>query len=297
MKKFMARKMEEIFNQFEKDIEEEKYLCQLKNFDFSGDRLPEYENEMQQEFYLLRYLPAYLLEYYQIYSEVIRGEFIEDKYSILSLGCGCGIDLWGFEFARQKYDTFAEVKYTGIDRIKWVHSDFFKGNTFINEDIKERKKLENKEYNIIMFPKSIGEFKDEVFESLKDTLRRSEFESDKIVLISSARKTRIEKDTEKMNEIAEIFVKNHRYKILNEESRNRCRTFGGEDHYLGKIVKGMDYPEEIKNYLLSLYQKCEKYKKTGKSCEERCQNIISKYPILTTSQIYFQILYLEREEK
>ena len=84
---FAMEKLKEIFFDFLDNLEEKEYLCELKNFGFKGEVLPDYQNQFIQQYYLLKYFPAYLTEYYFLYNEIIKKNFLKDNYNILSIGC------------------------------------------------------------------------------------------------------------------------------------------------------------------------------------------------------------------
>ena len=62
-----------------------KTLCLLKDVTYLGGNIPDYSSIAVQQLYLLKYFPAYLIEYYDIYRDVLTDKFIKLPLNILSL--------------------------------------------------------------------------------------------------------------------------------------------------------------------------------------------------------------------
>ena len=289
-KRFLDEKMNMIFADFQRDVYKQGCLCKLKEFNFSGTQLPDYKDEMAQKFYLLKYLPAYLTEYYYIYNQIFNRDFLKENYSILSLGCGCGVDLWGLNYLKEKKRLKYPVNYTGVDVVKWKYSEFSKMNgNFKNIDIVDIEKLEG-DYNTIIFPKSISEFDELAFQHLKDIIGKKEFRSKRVVLVGAIRKSRVERDLERLEKITDIFIKKHGYLVADSETNIPSLN----SPYIYQVASDITYPVEIKDYIVNLNTKCAKYKKNGVNCEFSCSELLRRYPVLKTSQMTFKIIYLER---
>lgn len=289
-KRFLDEKMNMIFEDFQRDVYNEGCLCKLKEFNFSGTQLPNYRDEMAQKFYLLKYLPAYLTEYYYIYNQIFNRDFLKENYSILSLGCGCGVDLWGLNYLKEKKSLKYPVNYTGVDVVKWKYSEFDNMNgRFKNIDVLDMEKLEG-DYNTIIFPKSISEFDELTFQHLKNIIGKKEFNSKRIILVGALRRSRMESDMQRLEKITDIFIKKHGYLVADSET-----TIPSDNApYIHQVASDINYPVEIKKYLISLNTQCNKYKSNGKNCEFSCSELLGRYPILKTSQMTFKIIYLEK---
>lgn len=141
---------------FRKLAREEKNLCDLSNM-FESGGTPDYSSELVQSFYVLKYYPAYLAEYLDLYNR-LKDLLRRDHYEILSVGSGCGTDYDALRFS----DIADRANWEGIDVIEWQYkseckiskSDFFKYAPYCGKN--------NKEYNVIFFPRSADEMiKDE----------------------------------------------------------------------------------------------------------------------------------------
>ncbi|MGO3801485.1 MAG: class I SAM-dependent methyltransferase [Fusobacterium sp.] len=294
---FAMEKLKEIFFDFLDNLEEKEYLCELKNFGFKGEVLPDYQNKFIQQYYLLKYFPAYLTEYYFLYNEIIKRNFIKENYNILSIGCGCGIDFWGMKLANEKSNKNLNIKYTGVDIINWSYWENYDYNAkVITKDILSFD-LNDNNYNIIIFPKSIGEFNDEEFSKLKDSFRNSNFLSDKLTIVLSLRKARNTRDARRGIEIFNIIQNELGY--IAKDPLKECYSFekkrNGFAYRIEDILPEFGYPSSLSDFLSDYYldfledNPCP----FKKFCEE---NVFSRKPVKTMSQVCFNIVNFERRQ-
>lgn len=298
MKEFIELKMREIFEEFKQDIKNMTTLCELKEFKFNSVNVPDYNKDVIQRYYLLRYLPAYLLEYYIIYWNIFNMNFIRNNLNVLSIGAGCGIDFWGLRFAANYTQREINLKYTGLDIVDWLYWDNMGCETcwYLNDDIRKMKVLCSEEYNIIIFPKSIGELDSDTFINLKNVFANTNFTQDKIIVASSIRKSRLAFDMDRFKEILNIFETCHNFDCLDSKElyfyyeKDRFGNYPKLEHIFG----GFTYPEDIRDFMINLNKNCKTYINNGfKSCKFDCTDI-NRYPITRASQIEFQIMRLER---
>lgn len=298
MREFMEEKMDLIFEHFKESLGLEERYCNLKNFRFDSKNIPDYNNYLIQQYYLLKYLPGYLVEYYCIYSTIIKEKFICEDYNILSIGCGCGVDLWGCDFAMEDSEEDYRIRYTGLDVVEWAYRDEC-GNEayFLQQNINEMKSLDEGDYNVIIFPKSIGEFSTEDFNKLKISIRDTEFSSDRLILATSLRKKRIDDDLDRVAEIAKILRDSKGYSILDNMNsyiyyRNKDN---GYPYRINDIINNYLYPEYIKEYLINFYMNCQGYiDDSVNCCKDTCEPVFTRLPITTMSQVAFSIIRLEK---
>jgi hypothetical protein len=299
MRGFIKDKMSMIFADFKIDLGTMGKFCELKNFRFDLGYIPDYSNLVMQRFYLLRFLPAYLTEYYLMYLELLELEFIAKDIKIVSFGCGCGIDFWGAKFASDDYDSKIKIMYTGFDIVKWNYTDKLKNKNalFINNDINKIGILDEDEYNVIMFPKSIGELDNTTFNNLKDIIRNSNFNKDRIILLSSIRKSRNLFDVDRLSDLVSILENTHHYQCLDSRQERTLweKNDNGVFPRFADICDNFIYPQDIRNFIASLNSKCQGYNsKSLGTCKDDC-DIMQRYPITTTSQSEYQILRLEKD--
>lgn len=48
-------------------------------------------------------------------------------------------------------------------------------------------------------------------------------------------------------------------------------------------------------YIKSLNEKCEKYLTNGMNCEKNCKSYLTRWPVLKTGNICYQIIKFERK--
>jgi len=295
MKEFIVNMMERIFIDFYDEVGEMDSLCCLKGFRYDGNNLPEYSDENIRRLYLLRYLPAYLVEYFLIYKKILKSNHIKKAFNIISIGSGCGLDYYGAHFAVKFFGLDKKhIRYTGLDAIDWEYKKKLRNNKiyFVNEDINEWEELDEDGYNIIIFSKSIGEFDIKTFSNIKNIFKFTSFSEDRICLVCSLREQRKSFDIDRFEEITKIMKDEHAFKT---EDDPRIFYYYKDRQWLGHLCGDFNYPDHIKDFITSLSQKCPNFKKNGnKSCEPDCSDILDRYPILTDSYINYQFVRLTR---
>ena len=294
MRNFIETRMYDIFDDFRESLACYNCYCELKNLRFNSNNIPDYSKPILQQFYLLRYFPAYLVEYYDIYNTIRDEKFISTPYDVLSIGAGCGLDYFGLNYALQGEGLSVSdyVYYTGIDQIDWGYRDTLDNTDchFINRDINELSCLDA-DYNIIIFPKSIGEFTKAGFTRLEKIFRVSDFRTDRLVLISSLRELNANTDVNRLTSIATILEEIHGFKCLDDK---KAYTHYRENAGLRTYFSDFIYPDEILSYIKSLSFRCPvRMGNGGVSCENECL-AMNRSPILRTSHIKYQILKLQR---
>lgn len=291
MRDFIENTMQTIFDDFQDELNNYESCCYLKNLRFDKGNIPDYSDKLIQQLYMLRYFPAYLIEYYTMYKKLKEIKFLE-QYNVLSIGCGCGIDYYGLYFALD--ENIDQICYTGIDKVDWLYrNDLGNENCyFIMEDITNWNNLDKNGYNLIVFPKSIGEFDQAAFQKLKIAIKNTRFEQDKICLISSARDSHIDSDVNRLEELIQVFEDTHKFNCNNKEEKYiKFKENAG----LRKFFPEFEFPNEILDYLISLLNQCKNYTQNDYiACSTECEVQLNKWPILRTGHIKFQIKRLER---
>ena len=295
MREFIESMMDEIYIDFYDEVGEMDCLCDLKGFRYDGTNLPKYDDENIRRLYLLRYFPAYLVEYYLIYCKIIKSKHIENNLNIISLGSGCGLDYYGVYFASEAFGLDKEdICYTGLDTIDWDYKKTLTTKThFTNEDINEWEELDEDDYNIIVFSKSIGEFGNKTFSNIKNVFKSTSFSENRICLVCSFREKRRNVDIDRFEEITEIMKDKHAFK-----TEDNPKTFYQykKGQYLGSLCSNFYYPGSVKEFITSLSQKCPNFEKNGKtSCKPNCSKLLDRSPILTASYINFNFIKLFRD--
>ena len=299
MKRTINEITNKIFKGFLHSIEKNGGLCPVKGLRYDGMRIPDYNDLMVQQLYLLRYFPAYLVEYFDIYRDVLKNKKFQKPFRVLSVGCGCGLDYYALELAlKEKGTTCADtVYYTGVDKIQWAYSDDLGNDDFeilICDfiGIGDINSIQDKAFDIIIFPKSIGEFSERDFKALIKQFKSSTFPKDEIYIISSIRKEYTSIDQDRMEKLLTCLEDIHGYYC--EKPRTQYiyykKSAGIRKHFYDFV-----YPDEIFKFLNNLDSKCPTKLRNGKFCESDCQqNLNNKRPILKTDHIRYQYFKLKK---
>lgn len=295
MEIFIREKMDNIFNDFKSELNNLDNYCILKDVRFNRNNVPDYTNPIIQQLYLLRYFPAYLAEYYIIYKELLIQKHVGKPFNVLSIGAGCGLDYYGLNLALKDFNINLSdsVYYTGVDLVEWKYRDDL-GNTdcwFFEDNIANWDELEQDDYNIIIFPKSIGEFDNYSFQQIENIFSNTMFKSDSLCIISSLRESRSFIDGERLSRLIDILETEHSYISL--DPKEKCKVFT-EKKGLISVIPGFKYPDHILEFITSLSTKCGTFIDWSENCQRDC-TYLNKYPILTTGHIKYQSIRLERQ--
>jgi len=270
-------------------------LCELNDINYAGGHIPDYSNPKIQLFYLLKYAPAYLVEYYSIYKEILKLTKKEEiYYKILSIGAGASLDYLGMQQACQDegINFLSLVDYHGIDKIGWTPFAEIKNPNyhFSYADIYRWNKLDAEDYNVIIFPKSIFELSH--FNKIIALFHNSQFQSDKLILVNSL-KTGNTEDKDKFNKLVSEIMMRHNY-WMRGDSVGIANYYTPKANRLTDLYPGFEYPPKTMNMLMNLYIYCSEFRKNGKSCDNHCVAHLDRYPIMNAAHINYQIIILVR---
>ncbi|MFC1588032.1 hypothetical protein ACFL54_06970 [Planctomycetota bacterium] len=295
MQAFIHEKTHRFFRTFKRRMKKHGKLCDCKTLTYEGGDIPDYENKILQPYYLLRYFPAYLAEYYLMYKKMLRSLFLKNQQlKVLSIGCGSGIDLWGLYFAikNKHLNPDEKIDYTGVDLVNWRYFDNMELEDvyFYQKNIADWEEMDEDNYNVIVFPKSIGEFSVPDFASLCKMFENTTFSEDRICVLCSLMELGRGSDMNRCKKIANILTKKHGYSCLDDTSKYWHYKEAGIRKYCWDFV----YPDNIKNYLDGLQRHCPTYIENGNvSCKDDCDNL-NRSPILKTTYINYSMLRFKR---
>ncbi|NJD02948.1 MAG: hypothetical protein FIA99_10235 [Ruminiclostridium sp.] len=291
--------LSEVYSDFSEYINDNPCLCKLKTVNYNLDSWPDYSDFHVQQLYLLRYAFIYAFEYKQMYLEVLsRMINLDDGLIILSIGCGSGIDFWSAVAAVQdKQLRDFSISYYGLDEIDWAYTikseASYKAKYMIKDAVKLFQKTKTFPHNVFMFPKSIAEFTISDFSEMCDSLKEKTIEKDQLHVIISLRSNDLgmEADMERTKLIISAlkrqgFTTKDMYSTYTH-FRNKTR---GIRAYDGNFI----YPNEAKELINDLNQKCEQYLYKLDNCESDCKPLLTRSPAFTPSIIRYQILSFER---
>jgi hypothetical protein len=299
MQDFIRKKLKEIYDDFEELAKHRGCLCDCGSFTYAeGSPPPDYANPLVQAHYLLRYLPAYLAEWWEVYDRLLNKTVVYDEVSITSFGCGCGIDLWGLRFALEDRGLRlrGRVTYTGIDRTKWRYADMLAGSTakLIIRDVTEVERLDPTT-NVVAFGRSLSEFDDSAFDALCEAVRRTNFVTDLIVLLAtrSATGKRKEDEERRLQVLSALLQERQGFGLRREKSVSHE---GGKSVAIRTICPGFDYPDNMLEKVKALHSRCGRAVQQGEFCVG-CRFPKREWPILTTKFYSYIGLCHERERR
>lgn len=293
--------IQQIYEDFSEYYDEGHNMCELKKLTFEAGELPDYNSKRMQQFYLLRYAFAYSFEYSCIYDNIIKDFKEKPQIEVVSIGCGAMIDYWSLVYSlKQHRMKECSVRYVGIDEINW------------NYKIKPRKKdkvqfrLENAKRafarnekfisDIYFFPKSISEFDEEEMSIMIGALSQKPIIKDTIYFCFSIRSDQgsMDRDMKKTKKIVKALEKRN-YIISTSHNTYNTYTYFEGDKGIASFDSEFIYPEDALEYIKNLNEKCEKYMECGTNCKRNCKTYLTRWPILKTSNICYQIIKFERK--
>lgn len=286
----------EIYEEFKEALDDKNEFCNLRNVNFDGNSLPDYSNPEEALLYCLRYHYGYAFEYEVMYNKILPEFKDRDTISVVSIGCGNGIDLWSLEHGieRLRLD-ISRINYTGIDGVDWINkiitSDKDSVNYF-NCEVREAGPILNSLDNvdILMFPKSINEVNVSDLRFIEQILSKK---TDNIYILASFRKNDyyLKSDINKFNLICSLFENDGFILESGESDAYYCYD---EPKGIRSYFDDYLYPEEILDYIENLYNNCNAYDANELDCKY-CESRLTRRPILKTSLACYNYVKLKRD--
>jgi len=301
MRDFIKDKLETIYADICIAASKSNGLCELKKFTFSGGNSPNYGDPLVRMYYMLKYFPGYLAEYYLMYKKLLKFNILpEDDIDIISIGCGCGVDYWGFHFIAKGWleKHRKTTSYTGYDIHNWEYRDKIDNVNveFTNKDIGTLNSLDSGKfaYNVIVFPKSISDLPADVYENLVAAIETTKFERDKIAILCSLMLDGLSMnyDFSRLNRIVDVMTKSHGY--ICEDNLNKYTTMVNPEAGLNNVVSGFNYSLDINSTINSILHQCPNFQKNGKSCKDDCTTM-NQWPVLKQKYVNYAIRRLRKE--
>ena len=296
MRDFIEAVLRKVLLDFNQSAAQARGLCACKGLTYEAGGSPDYNDAMVQQLYMLRYFPAYLVEYYIMYESLLETNHLPDNLNVLSIGCGCGLDLWGLYFAlkRRGRDCATTIKYTGVDLTPWQYryNMDLPNVRFIQQDITAWQTLDRNDYNVFVFPKCIGEFPPEVFKKICNMFSHTSFLQDRVCGLCSLMNIGINSDIDRYKQGARAMEEGHGFQVLDSVDEYwQCE----KDEGLRKVCSDFIYPNDVLKNVKDVFKLCPRLIANGLSCEPDCEGQLNKSPILKTSFIKYQVLRFERQ--
>lgn len=182
-------------------------LCGCRSLQFNGGHLPDYNDPLVQDIYILRYGLAYAYEYKQMYSRFFQESEVGKNLEVVSVGCGNMIDYWAL---RKEAPKNCKIVYHGVDTIEWNKRFYsFLGPTVdfnhqsISEYLAARDKLTA---DVYVFPKSISEISDAELEKICNIIREKGIDKKEVHLLFAMRanETSLKMDWQKTTRLYKV---------------------------------------------------------------------------------------------
>ncbi len=290
--------IQQIYEDFSEYYDEGHNMCELKKLTFEAGGLPDYNSKRMQQFYLLRYAFAYSFEYSCIYDDILKDFKEKPRIEVVSIGCGAMIDYWSLVYSLiQHRMQECSVRYDGIDKIDWNYKIKPRKNDKVHFNLENAKKTFAKNekfvYDVYFFPKSISEFDEGEMSIMIDALSQKPIVKDTIYFCISIRSDQgsMDRDMKKTKKIIRALEKNN---YVTSTSHNTYTHFK-ENKGIVSIDGAFCYPTDALEYIKNLNTKCKMYLANGENCKKKCSSYLSRYPILRTGNICYQIIKFERK--
>lgn len=262
----------EVLEEAYKELSKCKAWCVIKTYDPAVNN--SYENLAYRAFYTLKYFPAYLVEYFFIYKK-IRSLFKFDfeQKSILSIGCGSGIDY----YAIRNLMGNENFKYTGVDIHEWEYRPEVTNAQFYDTGIESITEEQIADTDVFIFPKSIANMSPYINNFAKKILNKGKDE----IIIGYSFCTHTDTDSVHGKLEAEQlhnFLKSKYNMDENSTGPDTCMVWKSEEYKgLRSIHQDFVYPEKMKKALEDFKEQCLS------SDDAKCVSCNEKsFPILTT---------------
>jgi hypothetical protein len=288
MEGFIRERLDIFYRDFVRLAREEESLCACRDLTFIAGRAPDYGQPLVQDLYLLRYFPAYLAQYYLLYKRVLERKFLF-TLRVASIGCGCGIDLWGLRFAvaGRHLDPDASIAYTGYDSVAWQHTDTL-GLRRAEVRVEDAANLSlSRNTNVVMFPLSLSELSDGCVDALVATIGQTGFATSRVAVLAVMRREDTERQEQRLDRLSTMML---------ASGFDLCpdRGFaydGPKDVGISAVVPQFQYPETTRAALKELVSLCNRGRAADCSCEA-----FEREPILRTKYFNYRALFFERSK-
>ena len=277
----------EVFKSFKR---KEDQWCNLQNFSL---HTVSYEDELHQEYYLLKYFLAYFTEYYHALENKFFTEYKKNTLKVISIGCGAGIDYYALNMYLNIKGLDIDLDYTCIDIIDWSYKPTDDNCNFIHSDINE---IENNIFDnadLIIFPKILTELNNDTIMHIINLLKSSALKEEVYFLNSYI--TDNSHDNQRVNGIEQF------KKICNSLQENGfeidnnvdCDTYTHFTKYQGlrAIYDFFIYPQDI----LDIFNKLEKHCNSAQGSIECSQCDIGTFPIMKTNYIAYLVIKFKND--
>jgi len=215
----------------------------------TGLNIVNYQKKYNQRYYLLKYYPAYFTEYFHIWEKFFEKNKELKKIKIISIGCGAGIDYDALIHYKRINQLKVEIDYKGFDIIDWKYKD--DNMNFELKNIKDFKKKDFKNVNLIILPKILTELNSEQLTQLAEIINSGRTSNELYFLNSYITYDVFNKKnvngTQEFKIICNVLKKNSY--ILKKNKCKKFKTISDRKEGLIKKYSFFVYPDKIKKKL------------------------------------------------
>jgi hypothetical protein len=282
----MEKYLVKIYQDF---LKEKDRWCHIGNSQFSNSSYKnyddkQYEKNVIEQYYLLRFAPFYLEEYFEIYLQFLQ-MYEDGNLKVLSVGVGTGLDFWGLADAVIHLNKTVSIDYMGIDLVDWKYR--LKEIRFLQKSIEELtfNDFQNFTYgnaNVIIFPKSIIEIDKETLVKFANFVTETNIKN-VWFLISYIKKGSKISGLDKFDAIYNVFVEN-KYNLYHGD----INEYYESDEKQSRIFYPIDYRG---TWMKSISEHCAF--KCNQAQISSC-NLSGQYPMLKKEHIAFGIYNFRR---
>ena len=300
---------------FNNEFKEMGNPCVLSALNFIDGKIPSYgddkttgNNKYNNGFYIrllytLKYTYAYFLEYIEMYSKLLENEIVwkRKERNVLSIGCGNLIDYYSLRKSiEEKGLKNRQIKYTGVDKVKWWNEWWNKIEEDCSDDVIITKNMDiddfiseaQQAFDIYTFPKSLSEINKNTLEKFAwrvafNNNKYSSRDEKKFYILFSIRKNGetgdyYDKDINRMRILIDG-IKKKGYNAIERKSSNSIKNRSEDELY-----------KELYNYVTELKSHCPKNNDGCKECND-C-NIDRKPMLAFNKHAGFKIYEFKRKQ-
>lgn len=262
-------------------------LCGCRSLRFDYGNLPDYNNDLLQDVYIIRYGLAYAFEYKRMYKRLLESLTPGRTLEVTSLGCGNMVDYWSL---KQVLPANCSVRYHGVDVIDW--NDKFPAWArdridFVQEGINDYlAECDSLTSDVYVFPKSISELSKDEVEDICRMIREKGFAKNEVHFLFSMRANQynLDCDMAKTQKISESIME-----LGMVPDTEACALYEGLDKMICNCDRDFSIDElnGAYNLLNNLPYMCDNYNESNRVCE-RCRENRTQ-PMLKAKYMRYQI--------
>ena len=286
----LAEFLERVERDFNNYLDSNPDLCDLQ-YMFAQN----YDDPHVEQLYLLRYVYAYALEDTLMYKWVLEDRTNADNLSVESIGCGSFVDAWALKHAVESLNYSSEgIMHTGVDLVDWHYKFNSLDSQFIQADagtyFDQKESLDS---DVYIFPRSIGDFPQNVFLKIKNAFASKPITKPVLYLLISQRR---------------VYEENEKTMIVRQPDAGRTgmlfETLYKRNFDLFRLACEKDYKRErLRDYDLLFEYPYDTYKML-EDLHDQCRNLgnielcqicpMDRNPMLAMKHFSYNVFKFER---